>query len=490
MLIRQTLLYLPAQLIGPLSQFIAAVVWTHWLPPAQYGVLTFLVASQDLAYTICLLWWSQFTVRFLGTLKEDAALLRFQQNENLVLLVAALLQTGIVTFAILAIGQKLSPALFGFTLVFFISRTISHHLIERARAVGKIGAYTFGQTFGSVVGFGFAFLIVSTLSPSAEAALAGLAAAQVLGLAWLWYQLQIPLALPFAQWPQLRQSLLFGLPLVAAGVIGWVSLNGIRVIVEAARGTEEVGLIAVGWGLGQRLASVMAMLVTAAAFPLAVKRLQNGVKADGLAQLVSNGALLLVFVVPATFGIIMLSKDATQLLIAEPFRATTLVVLPLAAVAGAVRNIRIHFADQVFLLFERTQYVAYINLTEAVLVVAFCGIGLYAGGLTGATLGCLVGSGIGAVLSFGLAYRMFGLRFPFAHAARILGASALMALALAHGIWNHWSGHLSVKLTAEIAVGALVYALWMGLLYPHPFAEAWHLVSKRLLRAIQPAGAK
>ena len=57
MLIRQTFLYLPAQLIGPLFQFIAAVVWTHWLMPDAYGVLTFIFAAQELAYILCNGWW-------------------------------------------------------------------------------------------------------------------------------------------------------------------------------------------------------------------------------------------------------------------------------------------------------------------------------------------------------------------------------------------------------------------------------------------------
>ena len=50
MLLRQTLLYLPAQLVGPFALFIAAVVWTHLLPPDAYGTLMLVMAIQELIF--------------------------------------------------------------------------------------------------------------------------------------------------------------------------------------------------------------------------------------------------------------------------------------------------------------------------------------------------------------------------------------------------------------------------------------------------------
>ena len=35
MLIRQTLRYLPAQVLSPLVQLLSMVVWTYWLPPHE-----------------------------------------------------------------------------------------------------------------------------------------------------------------------------------------------------------------------------------------------------------------------------------------------------------------------------------------------------------------------------------------------------------------------------------------------------------------------
>ena len=45
-MLRQTLLYMPAQLLGPLAMFVAAVVWTHVLNAETYGAV-FVLSGPD-----------------------------------------------------------------------------------------------------------------------------------------------------------------------------------------------------------------------------------------------------------------------------------------------------------------------------------------------------------------------------------------------------------------------------------------------------------
>ena len=472
MLLCQTFLYLPAQLIGPLFQFIAAVVWTHWLAPEAYGMLAFIIAAQELAQVVCLSWWSHYMMRYVGGFADGAEKQRYQQSENAVILLASLAQGGLALVILRSLGQSLTPHLVASTILFMVTRTATVHLLERARTKGYIFAYTIGQMVGPVLGFGLAYLAVALIAATPEAAIAGFALAQLLGLVWLWHVLCLGLGLAWPTRHLLLAALAYGMPLVLAGVIGWVPVNGIRVIVEHYRGVEAVGLISVGWGLGLRLASVVAMLVTAAAYPLAVKRLQAGERDEALQQLSDNGALLLSLLAPAIAGIILLTPELVDLMIAEPFRAVTISVLPLAALAGAVRNLRVHFADQVFLLLARTQYVVYVNVTEAIAVVVFCALGLHFGGFPGATAGCLAGSAIGAIMGFVLGRMQFGMPLPIVHSLRILLASALMAVILVQPVWAQLMPGEMARLAAKIAAGGMIYVALMGLLYPQFVALA------------------
>ena len=71
----------------------------------------------------------------------------------------------------------------------------------------------------------------------------------------------------------------------------------------------------------------------------------------------------------------MLRAEIVHLLIAAPFQQVTLAVLPLATLAGAIRNLRAHFGDQVFLLHNRTRWmmaVAAIDATMTMVLSALC----------------------------------------------------------------------------------------------------------------------
>src|ERR1700748_1254254 len=132
MLLRHTLLYLPAQVIGPLAQFVAANVWTHWMSPDGYGVLTFVMAGQDLVFLVCLSWWSQYTLRYFGGLSGDAGV-PYRDSEAALLAVRALLQVVAPLLLLVFVRESLSPLLAVAAIAFTVTRSLTIHLGERAR---------------------------------------------------------------------------------------------------------------------------------------------------------------------------------------------------------------------------------------------------------------------------------------------------------------------------------------------------------------------
>ena len=477
MLIRHTLLYLPAQLFGPLFQFIAAVVWTHWLNADAYGVLTYVLASHELVYVACLAWWSQYTLRFAGGYADGDGRQRFQASENAILLMGLPAQALLVALLLSALNVPLTPAMFAAALACCATRNVTTHLCERARGAGRIAVYTVGQSVGPVAGFAVALGLVKFVSASPESALAGFALAQAASLAWMWRELGLSAGVKPPDRAIIKAALLFGAPLIVAGAIAWVSANGIRLVVEHVEGAEAVGLISVGWGLGQRLSSVVAMLVTAAAFPLAVKHMVDGSRAGAIHQLSMGGAILFALVAPAAAGIALIDGPMVELMISQPFQATTIAVLPIAALAGAVRNLRMHFCDQIYILFARTDLTIHINAVEAVATVVLSLVGVLAAGLPGAALGCLAGSLVGALFGFVLAVIRFGLVIPWDHVARIGAATAVMSAVMMTPWIAGLAAPAATRLMVDVGVGGVVYGLALAALYPW----AIRLAAARLL---------
>jgi O-antigen/teichoic acid export membrane protein len=462
MLLRNTLLYLPAQIVGPFFQLISVVVWTHIVGESTLGVITLVTASHELLQTVFLVWWSQYALRFFGAVQQGEETKRFYRTENAVLLMSVIAQC-IVVLAVLQ--TKIAPgAGLGLTLAvlgYVVTRSYNLYLAERARVRHEIAVYSIQQVMGPAVGFLLGLLLIHMFGQDPEWPIAGYAMAQFAAVAIVLPMIRFG----WSFWPVdraiLRQALSYGVPLVLGGGLSWISINASRFIVSDMMGVAAAGLFAVGYGLGFRASTVAAMMVTASAFPIAVRTMQERGVERAMQQLADNGALLAAILLPSVAGVFMLREEIVHLLIAPNFQAATLAILPLATLAGAIRNFRAHFADQVFLLHRRTKLTIAINSVEALLTVGASILFISWWGLTGAVIASTVSAVVAAVVSFSTGAILFRLRPPFLHLFKIVVATAAMMLVL-QGLKKDGG---SVLLALHIGVGASVYAVVLALLY-------------------------
>ena len=471
MLLRQTLLYLPSQLAGPVAQFAFAIIWTHWMTQGEYGLLTFMIAGQELIFLCCVSWWSLYVLRFFGGAAPEKE--RIVAAVEPVVLVVAIVPQVLMNIGLLAsLGELGNISLLVASIAYVIGRSFVQYFGERVRTKARIALYTMIQTGSLLAGGLFGFLLVAFVDRSAAAVIAGFALAYMLVTLALLVHLRIgAVRLAYVDRALLIQAAGFGLPLVAAGVINWINLNGIRVIVEAMGSAEAVGLLAVGWGLGQRLSTTVAMLVTTAAFPLAARSLEQGATPEAMKHLEGGGTLLVGLVLPAALGFWVVTPQFVHLLIAAHFQAITISLLPFAVATGAIRNIRVHYADMAFILFEKTGRSVLVNSVEAVMMIATCAVGYKTAGLHGAVVGAFAASTLAAVLAFVLAHR-FGLPLPLACWARIVAAACVMTQVLVTFRPALAALPDIVQIACLAPVGVLAYAAALACLFPLPMA-AW-----------------
>jgi O-antigen/teichoic acid export membrane protein len=462
MLLRHTLLYLPAQIVGPLFQLIAVIVWTHVVDEHTLGVITLVTATHELLQIAFLTWWSQYALRFFGRYQDQGEALRFYRTENAVLLVSVIVQSVIViAIVLLVIAPDADTGLLVATVGYVITRTLNLYIGERARVRHQIGVYSIQQVVGPSAGFVVGLVLIKLIGQSAEWPLAGYALAQL--AAALIVLPKIGYGRSF--WPLDReivnQALRYGIPIVIGGALGWVGLNASRFIVNDMLGVAAAGLFAVGYGLGQRAAAVAAMLVTAAAFPLAVKSMEQSGSKVAMRQLADNSALLVAVLAPSVTGIYLLRAEIVHLLIAAPFQKVTLAVLPLSVLAGSIRNLRAHFVDQTFLLHDRTRPMIVVAAIDAVVTVVLSLVFIRYWGLVGAASATVVAALAAAIVSSIIAFSQFGLTLPFNHLIPVALATTAMAALLS----NLPEAPSLAVLAIHIAAGAAVYIGLLVLLY-------------------------
>lgn len=462
MLLRHTLLYLPAQIVGPLFQLVAVIVWTHVVDEHTLGVITLVTASHELLQIAFLTWWSQYALRYFGRYQDRGEISRFYCTENAVLLVSVLLQSLIaIAILLLVIAPDANPALLAATVGYVISRTLNLYIGERARAHHHIWVYSIQTTVGPSAGFIVGLILIKLIGQSAEWPLAGYAIAQFaaavivlpsIGYGRSFWQIDRVI---------LNQALRYGIPIVIGGALGWVGLNATRFIVNEMSGVAAAGLFAVGYGLGQRAAAVAAMLVTTAAFPLAVKSMEQGGSKVAMRQLADNGALLVAILAPSITGIYMLRTEIVHLLIAGPFQQVTLAVLPLSALAGSIRSVRAHFVDQTFLLHDRTQLMIVVALIDATATVVLGFVMIRYWGLVGAAGATVLAAIAAAIVSFAIGFKKFGLMLPINHLVPITLATVVMAAMLS----RLPEASSSLVLALHIAAGVTAYVTVLVPLY-------------------------
>jgi O-antigen/teichoic acid export membrane protein len=472
MLLRHTLLYLPAQIVGPLFQLIAMIVWTHVVDEHTLGIITLVTATHELLQIAFFTWWSQYALRFFGRYQDRDEALRFYRTENAVLLVSVIVQSIIViAIVLLVIAPDANALLLAATVGYVITRTLNLYIGERARVQHQIGVYSIQQVVGPTAGFLVGLVLIRLLGQSAEWPLAGYALAQF--VAAIIVLPKIGYGRSF--WPLDREivnhALHYGLPIVIGGALGWVGLNASRFIVNDMLGVAAAGLFAVGYGLGQRAAGVAAMLVTAAAFPLAVKSMEQSGSKVAMRQLADNSALLIAILAPSITGIFVLRTEIVHLLIAAPFQKVTLAVLPLSALAGSIRALRAHFVDQTFLLHNRTRLMIVVAAIDAVVTVVLSLIFIHYWGLVGAAGATVVAAFAAAIVSFAIAFSKFGLTLPLNHLVPVALATTAMAALLS----NLPAAPSLIFLAGHIAAGAAVYVALLLLLYASSLLRMFRL---------------
>lgn len=479
MLLRQTILYLPAQIVGPLSQMVATVVWTYFLAPEALGAYAIVWAVQEFASVLVLAWWSAYVLRYSSShhAPEDRA--RLDAMEAAVQIGGAMIQTVFTVLVIWAfVDVEPSVHLFAAAVAFTLTRNISSHFSDRARAGFETIPYTILQSVGSLFGLIFGLLALHYIAPTPEVLLWAYAVAQLAGLVIALPMMRITWRRPHFERELLRGALRYGLPLLVSSVLVWVGSHAIRFIVQADMGLEAVGFLTVGWWLGLRITTFVSLVVTGASFSIAVERVRTGGAAAALPQLATNGALLLAVLVPSVAGVIVLNDSFVEALVAQEYAAVTMAILPWAVGAGALRAFKNHGSDQSFLLFEKTTWNIWSTVVESLATVVLCWVGLQWGGLTGAAIGCFAAAVVAELFSLAVAWGLFGYYLRIGDLLRIaLATAAMIAVLLMLPL-----AHTLPGLLIEVALGALTYGLVIAVAFPESLAWLRARVGRVLAR--------
>lgn len=463
MLVRHTLLYLPAQIMGPVAQLLSILIWAHLLSAEDLGLVTLVISFQELAFAAFYMWWSHYALRYIAGFRDADARQTFLGTELVAIAGSSVAQSLILAPILLwYFPNYMTAAALGWTTLFMLTRSLASYVGERARSEARIALYTWAVTVGPVGGLLFGAGLILLWESSPTAVFVGFALAQALAAGAALLFLDIGKGGAGVSPGILKKAFAFGVPVMAAQMFALVALNAPRLVVESSMGLTAVGIFAVGYGLGMRASSFATMLVTAGAYPLLVRKMELEGQDAAYEQLRKNIVLVALVVMPVAVGLLAVNRPVVELFVAAPYRDATYAILPLATIGGLMRHLRYHTVDQVFLVRSRTSIVTFISIVDVGLAIVSTLVGIRFAGLAGAAAGPMIAGAATLIVSFVLSRALLGFRAPVLET----GAIFLAAMVMYAAVWLLPEAQSALQLALVVAAGAAVYGVAATLLSP------------------------
>lgn len=476
MLIRHTLLYMPAQLVSPLVQAVTLLIWAFLLPSTELGAASLIISFQEISSSLFFAWWSHFALRNIVRFRKEDSITSFLSSESIVIFILLLTQIVFMTpILIWYFSDLISYTFLLSTLAFISTRSINIYLAERARADARIFIYTIQRALVPAAGLALSVMFVYLFDASAASVLFGFTLSQTMSLV-----VSVSFSDVFRVKPMLNRDLInnalsFGIPVMASALLTAVAVHAPRFIVDQTIDLAAAGMFAVIYGLGVRTSNIASMLVTAGAYPLVVNKYEAEGSRAAHKQLQQNTILLAACVMPAVFGLIAINQSLVSIILPPDFRESALLILPIAAIAGVIRDFRSHSTNQIFLLHNKTRFSTVISLIDLVVGITFSFIGVQMWGLVGVAAGSLAAAVISLILSIALSGLKFGFFLPTRELFRVTIATLLMFIS----VWSLPETHTSFYLLGKIVMGAIIYFILILFLLPETARNMRHILRRK-----------
>jgi O-antigen/teichoic acid export membrane protein len=450
-----------------LINFAALAVYTRLLSPSEFGRAAVVLASVALANAMLFQWLRSALRRFVRASDQDAkSVLGTVRWLFLATVGVACVAVAGFVFTRGHVGIEASLVLLGLCILTFqawyelsLEIVLADLQPWRYGAFGLVKAVTSFVCGVSLVRAGF----------GAEGLLSGVALGYgVPGLAQLlvyWRGAGKP-----AAWRTTARALMvYGLPLTATFSMQFVIDSSDRLLLSVLRSQAEVGPYAAAYDLSWQALTVLMMVVNLAAFPLAVRALeQHGWEAAKL-QLRHHAVLLMALALPATVGMALLARNIGLVFFGAAFREDAARLIPVLAAGLFLSGIKGYYFDAGLQLARKTTRLVVVALLASLANIALNLLlipSLGALGAAWATLGAYLVAFVASVVA---TMQVVRLPLPWVQWGKVVVATASMALVLIP--LREYDG--PVALAIQVGAGCAAFLLVSGLLDLDGLRSRW-----------------
>jgi O-antigen/teichoic acid export membrane protein len=231
--------------------------------------------------------------------------------------------------------------------------------------------------------------------------------------------------------------------------------NSDRLIINYLLDTSATGIYAVTYDLSEQTIFTLMMIINLAAFPIAVKVMEEKGDLAAYEQVRKNTSLIFLISIPAVAGFILISSNIAHLFLGESFRADALVLIPYIAIGALLKGFKLYSVDIMFHLKQKTALQIFPVIVAAGLNVALNFLLIPQYGIEGAAMATVAAYGVAVILSWIIVHIQINpLPFPMKDFVNVVTASVIMGLAL----WPFQEKTGVLFLIMQLAIGGIAFA--------------------------------
>jgi O-antigen/teichoic acid export membrane protein len=425
---KHSLIYFLGRSVPGIINFIAIAIYTRLLSPEEYGVYALAFSTVLLMNTIIYQWIRMSLLRLLPAVKNDRERNELSASLGIGFILSSFvaLLTALVFFYLFQDNTTYQNIVFPALLLLWLYGLFEIAL-EYYRSKLKPKKYVVSFNFKTIIalvlgvvlayfGFGPTGLIFSLLI--------AIFLTTILNhkefLRFFFRQLNHFNAIKF------RHVLAYGLPFTLTFGMNFIFNSSDRFFINYFLGESSTGIYAVGYDFARQSLWVLFVAINLGSFPLVIKALEEEGETEVRVKLEENLILLLIVLVPATFGLMVFSDDLVQIFLGNKFSGDVANIVPLIAFGTLILGIKNFYFDQSFQIMKKTTIQVIPVLLAAVINVILNLFIIEWLGLMGAVYSTLVSFVVALVSSILISNKFFKMPFPIVKVLKIFTAGLIM----------------------------------------------------------------
>lgn len=488
---KDVLKYIPAQVIPAIVSFLAIAAYTRLLDPEQYGQYILTITTISLVSSAAFSWLNQSGLRYFEEYNKKGLLVSFTSTAFISLFGSILVIFFIWGGVTMLLKKVWHPDFIritqigGIVLATQVIYMFVLVLLRAGRKTSQYALYTIINSLGT-------FLLAVCLIKFAGLGIEGILLAMIIFLGSISFFELIQLVrkdlirTSCYSVDLLKRFASYGIPMIGVSIGALVVSVSDRYMIQYIMGTKAVGIYSAGYDLSQKAIQGMSTILILAAFPIIFRTFaQKGEKETGIVigRLI---AIYLTAIVPAVFGVVIVSKDIAGICLGESFRHSH-IIMPWVA-AGVFCDGLGLYCGASYKLKEKTNLLFYVWAIAATVNIILNIICIPKFGMVGAAYATLIAFLVYLSVTWIFGVKLLRYLFPWKTLFKTVLAAFTMAIIVNAGFSYATIG--IIPLITKIAVGILLYLIFLAILRESVFLDALRFGRRHFRSILKVFGVK